>query len=186
MQISQIPCRICYASMRGGNLGQTSLSELSDSIPPLAILARSSRFPLQAFELIRFFASFQPGGQIREMNAPATVSGVVVAIPVLTFANARVDEVETRAIVFRCQFKGNRGNAWLCFPGIAEAMGWFENEDLAKVEHTPCTLPLEPDRASRAQIDLGFRQKPAFKIFFLCQGLEEAFRSGFDEQFFLN
>lgn len=31
------------------------------SIPPLAILVRSVRFPLQAFELLRFFAGFQPG-----------------------------------------------------------------------------------------------------------------------------
>ena len=49
------------------------------------------------------FAGFEPGGQIREMNAPAAASGVVVAIPVLTFANASVDEMEACAIIFHSQ-----------------------------------------------------------------------------------
>src|SRR5229473_3660515 len=69
-------------------------------------------------------AGFEPGGQIFEMNAPAAVDGGVVVIPVLTFADARVYEMEACAIVFRCQFKGDRGGARLKgFPAIAQAMG---------------------------------------------------------------
>jgi hypothetical protein len=56
-------------------------SELLDFYPPLAVLARSVRFPLQAFALPRFFAGFQLDDQICQENAPAAVSGVVVAIP---------------------------------------------------------------------------------------------------------
>src|SRR3979409_2634813 len=56
-------------------------------------------------------ARFEPGGQIFEMNAPAAVHGGVVGIPVLPFADASVDETESCAIVFRCQFKGDRGGA---------------------------------------------------------------------------
>ncbi len=67
-------------------------------------------------------ASFEPGGQIVEMNGPAAIDGGVIGIPVLPFADARVDEMETCAIVFRCQFKGDRGGARLKgFPGIAQA-----------------------------------------------------------------
>ena len=41
------------------------------------------------------------------MNVPAAVEGGVVVIPVLPFADACVDEMETCAIVFRCQCKGD-------------------------------------------------------------------------------
>src|SRR6266446_6471577 len=90
-------------------------------------------------------AGFEPGGQIFEMNnAPAAVYGGVVVIPVLPFADARVDEMETCAIVFRRQFKGDRGGARLKgFPDIAEAMGRFEHEDLASFDRV--RRPLEPD-----------------------------------------
>jgi hypothetical protein len=47
------------------------------------------------------------------MNVPAAVEGGVVGIPVLPFADACVDEMETCAIVFRCQCKGDRGGARL-------------------------------------------------------------------------
>ncbi len=46
-------------------------------------------------------AGFEPGGQIVEMNVPPAADGGVVAIPVLPCADARVDETETGAIVFR-------------------------------------------------------------------------------------
>src|SRR5260221_7036684 len=98
-------------------------------------------------------AGFEPGGQIFEMNAPAAVDGGVVVIPVLTFADASVDEMETCAIVFRRQFKGDRGGARLKgFPAIADAMGRFEHEDLANFDRV--RGPLEPDRPARTQIDL--------------------------------
>ncbi len=129
-------------------------------------------------------AGFEPGGQIFEMTAPAAVDGGVVVIPVLTFADASVDEMETCAIVFRCQCKGDRGGARLKgSPAIAEAMGRVEHEDLAKLDQV--RSPLEPDRAPRAQIDLGGLHKPAFQICFLCQSLEDALWGGVDEEFFL-
>src|SRR5215469_11842317 len=49
----------------------SSTGSLSLDIHHLAVLVRFSSFLLQAFELIRFCAGFQPGGQIVEMNAPA-------------------------------------------------------------------------------------------------------------------
>ena len=119
------------------------------------------------------------------MNAPAAVPGVVVVIPVLTFANARVEEMKTCAIVFRRQLKSHRGRARLKgFPGIAEAMGRFEREDLANVEHS--RPPIEADRAPEAQIDLGFRQIPALQFCLLGQSLEDALWGGLDEEFFFN
>jgi hypothetical protein len=119
------------------------------------------------------------------MNVPAAVEGVVVGIPILPFADACVDEMETCAIVFRCQCKGDRGGARLKgFPAIAKAMGRFEHEDLANFDRV--RRPLEPDRPPRAHIDLGFLHKPAFQICFLGQGLEDALWGGSDEEFFLN
>lgn|SRR5215469_3101676 len=118
-------------------------------------------------------AGFEPGGQIVEMNAPAAVYGGVVVVPVLTFVDARVNETETCAIVFRGQFKGDCGGARLqSFPAIAEAMGRLIHEDLANFDRV--RRPLEPDRSPRAQIDLGFHHKPAFQLCFLGQGPEDA------------
>jgi hypothetical protein len=59
-------------------------------------------------------AGFEPGGQIFEMNAPAAVDGGVVGIPVLTFADASVNEMETCAIVFSRQLSGNGLLAPVC------------------------------------------------------------------------
>jgi hypothetical protein len=112
-------------------------------------------------------AGFEPGGQILEMNAPAAVSGGVVVIPVLIFANASVDETEMCAIVFRRQFKGNRGDAWReGFPGIAEAMRQFENEDLAKVEHVrpQSNLIAPPGRKSTSAFFRNQRSRSSFSV----------------------
>src|SRR5215471_16527589 len=89
-------------------------------------------------------AGFEPGGQVVEMNAPATVDGGVIAIPVLPYADASMDEMQTGATVFRGQFKGDCGGGWLQdFPAIAEAMGWLTHEDRAHFDRVRC--PLEPD-----------------------------------------
>ena len=82
-----------------------------------------------------------------KMNGPAVVSESVIVIPLLAFADARMDEMETCAIVFSGQYKGYRSGTRLHgFPGIAEAMGWVEDEDIAKVVHSPRTIPLKADR----------------------------------------
>src|SRR5579883_1400799 len=118
------------------------------------------------------------------MSAPTAVDGGVVLIPVLTFADASVSEMETCAIVFRAQFKGDRGGARSKgLPGIAETMGRFEHEDLANLE--PVRRPRESDRSPGTQIDLGFHKKPVFQILFRGQCLEDALWAGIDKQFFL-
>src|SRR5215469_12359462 len=95
-----------------------------------------------------------------------------------------MSETQTRAIVFRCQFKGDRRRARSKgLPGIAETIRRLAHEDLANLEHVRC--PRKSDRTSRAQIDLSFHKKPAFQIFLRGQGLEDALWAGFDKQFFL-
>src|SRR5690348_2074657 len=118
------------------------------------------------------------------MGTPAAVDRVVVGIPVLTFADARVSETQTCPIVLPCQFKGDRGGTSLKgFPAIAEAMGRLKHKDLANFNHA--RPPLEPDRSSRAQIDFSFYEKPAFQFCFLSQRLEDTLWSGIDKQIFL-
>ncbi len=101
------------------------------------------------------------------MNVPAAVEGGVVVIPVLLFADACVDEIETCAIVFRCQCKGDRGGARLKgFPAIAKAMGRFEHEDLANFDRV--RPPLEPDRppgrTSTSAFCTNQRSRSAFSV----------------------
>src|SRR5258708_39469320 len=80
-------------------------------------------------------ASFEPGGQIGEMSAPATVDAGIVRIPVLPCTHICMGEMETGAIVFRSQFKRDRGGTRPeSFPGITEAMRWLKHEDLAYFE----------------------------------------------------
>ncbi len=111
-------------------VGRPSIPSLSEPVPvhsygkPPAETACNWLSTLNGPSGPRSFADagFEPGGQIVEMNGPAAIDGGVVGIPVLPFADARVDEMETCAIVFRCQFKGDRGGARLKgFPGIAQA-----------------------------------------------------------------
>lgn len=48
--------------------------------------------------------SFEPVNQVFEVNVPTVVPEVVIAIPLLPFANASVDEMQTSASVFCSQF----------------------------------------------------------------------------------
>jgi hypothetical protein len=127
---------------------------------------------------------FEPGGQIGEMDIPATVDGGIVGIPVLPLADASVGETKTSALVFRGQFKGDRrGARRKSLPAITETMGRLTHEDSANFDRI--WRPLKPDRSPRAQIDLGFLHKPTFQLCWLGQGLEDALWSGVDKQFFL-
>src|SRR5215471_20145451 len=129
-------------------------------------------------------AGFQPCGQIAQMRAPSALDRRVVAIPVLTFAYARVNETQTCPIVLPSQFKGDRrGTGFKGFPTIAEAMRRLIYKDLADLKHP--WSPLKSDRTSRSQINLGFHKKPSFQIFLCCQGLKDALWASFDKQFFL-
>src|SRR5215472_4504176 len=95
-----------------------------------------------------------------------------------------MSETQTRAIVFRCQFKGDRRRARSKgLPGIAETIRRLTHEYLANFEPVRC--PRKSDLSPGAQIDLGFHKKPVFQIFFRGQSLEDALWTSFDKQFFL-
>src|SRR5215470_7336647 len=67
---------------------------------------------------------FEPGGEMIQMNIPTMAHASDVVPPVLSFAHARLVEMETCTIICRAQFKDDgNGTGRKRFPRIAQAMG---------------------------------------------------------------